>query len=85
MLGIMGGDKKKLAQLIIGANKQGQSEMPKEVKEDNSVGIEAAMESLLKAIEAKDPKAMVSSFKNAFQLCESQPHEEYEGDEGEDE
>ena len=79
MLGIMGGDKKKIAQIIVGeARKGNEKPVESEVKEDNSVGIEASMESLLKAIESKDAKAMVSAFKNAFQLCDSQPHEEYE-------
>lgn len=44
---------------------------------DPNDGLHAAMEDLLKAIEAKDTAAMVDAFKAADKLCEE--------DEGEDE
>jgi len=78
MLGIMGGDKKKIAQLIIGGAKESAKPVNSEVKEDTGAGLGAAMDSLLKAIERKDAQAMMTAFKNAFQLCEMEPHKEYE-------
>lgn len=47
--------------------------------------LEAAMHPLLKAIEAKDIKAMAQAFSDAFQITDISPHEEYPHDESEEE
>ncbi len=39
-------------------------------------GLTAAAFELIKAIEAKDTAGVARALKNAFELCDSQPHEE---------
>ena len=46
----------------------GSYELPE--KEEESVGLESAMDSLMKAFAAKDAKAMAKAFRNALVLCE---------------
>jgi hypothetical protein len=46
--------------------------------------LEAAMHPLLKAVEAKDIKAMAQAFSDAFQIADISPHEEYPHDESEE-
>jgi hypothetical protein len=48
----------------------------KEPAEDLS-GLEAAMADLCHAEEAKDYKGMAKAFKAAFEMLESEPHNEY--------
>jgi len=43
------------------------------------------MHPLLKAIEAKDVKAMAQAFSDAFQISDISPHDEYPHDEDESE
>lgn len=38
--------------------------------------LESAAEDLISAVHAKDVKAVASALKAAFEMCESQPHEE---------
>jgi len=47
----------------------------KEGKEDDS-GIEACAEDLINAIHAKDVKAAAEAIKSAFEILDSEPHEE---------
>ena len=42
----------------------------------NSEGLDAAMEEFAAACDAKDYSGMASAFKNAFLICESEPHSE---------
>lgn len=67
---------KKMASLIVegGMNK----EQP-EVVSDGSVGLEAAAEQIVKAIESKDKKMLVSAMKGFVMMC----MDEYEMTEGE--
>ena len=44
--------------------------------EDHDEGLLAAASDLLKAIEAKDHKAMAHAMRAAFDILESEPHEE---------
>jgi len=44
-------------------------------------GLEMAMEDMCKAHDARDYKAMAKAFQAAFQILESQPHEEAPHDE----
>lgn len=41
--------------------------------------LEVAAEEILFAIEKKDSKALATAFRAAFDMCESQPHEENHG------
>lgn len=45
---------------------------------DKDAGLEAAAEDLARAITSKDPKHIALAFRNAFQICDSEPHEEGE-------
>lgn len=42
----------------------------------DSEGLEACANDLLQAIESKDSKAIASALKAAFEICDSQSHEE---------
>lgn len=56
-----------------------------ERKPDHEVdfdSVEAAAQDLLDAIEKKDTAAMAIALRAAFELCDSEPHEEGEANEG---
>lgn len=72
---MMGDAKKKSATVII--------EKP-EVESDYSPGKEAAAEDIMKAIESKDAKLLVSAFEDLFAMC-SDEHEGSEMPEDEEE
>ncbi len=75
-------NKKKIATIILGGLKKqpdyiqrlgeesetGSFKVPED--EDKSMGLEAAMDELLSAIEAKDSKAMAQAFRDACSLAE---------------
>ena len=42
--------------------------------------LESAAEDLLSAIQSRDIKAIASALKAAFEMCDSQPHEEGENE-----
>jgi len=41
-------------------------------------GLEACAEDLIHAVHAEDPKAVAQALKDAFDILEMEPHEEYE-------
>ncbi len=49
-----------------------------EPKDEGSSGIEACADELIRAVHAKDSKAAAAAIKDAFDILEGQPHEEYE-------
>ncbi len=51
-------------------------EKPQESDDISGSGIEACAEELIRAVHAKDTKAAAAALKDAFQVLESQPHEE---------
>lgn len=51
---------------------------PDEKKSEEDQGLESAMSDLCQALESKDYKSAAQAFKNAMDICESQPHEEAE-------
>lgn len=77
------GDDKSTAAFILARLKPAPKaeEKPKESDE----GLHVAMQEFLDALADKDAKAAAKAFHAAFVLCESMPHEEYAGDEEEDE
>ena len=76
---LMKPDKKKMASLIVAANKPAPevSEIS-DVESDNSMAEEAAAEDLLAAIEQKSPKGIVDAIKAIMDIIEpnSEPVEE---------
>lgn len=50
---------------------------PDEGKEQENQGLEACMRDVIKCMDMKDAKGMARAFKDAFDLCESYPHDEY--------
>ncbi len=58
--------------------KHRQPDQPSEKTEENDseAAHEACAADILKAIEAKDPKALASALRSAFEIMESEPHEE---------
>ena len=67
---------KTVAGLIISKRKPdgGSEESHSEGNENDS--IEASAEALIRAVHAKDAKAVASAMRDAFQILESEPHEE---------
>jgi hypothetical protein len=53
-------------------------EKPEQDQDDSSAGIEACAHDLLTAIEAKDVKGIADALQAAFEIADSQPHEEGE-------
>lgn len=49
---------------------------PEENQEDTSTGIEYCAQDLIEAVHNKDVLAVSQALKDAFQILESQPHEE---------
>lgn len=49
--------------------------------EEQDYGIETCARDLLNAVEAKDIKGIAEALKSAFDILESQPHDEYPHDE----
>lgn len=45
---------------------------------NENAGLEACAEDLIRAVHAKDAEAVARAFKDAFELCETQPHDEYD-------
>jgi len=62
--------------LIIKNRNPDKTEKSEENQEDSSVGLEAAMQELKGHLNAGDYKSAAQCFKNAFQLCEEEPHKE---------
>lgn len=87
---MMPDDKKKRATLIIAKMKGGSPDMPKEAPKsddgaemDSSMGYMAAAEEMMKAIESKDPKMLMSAVKAFVDMCMDESPEdesEYESD-----
>ncbi len=71
-------NKKSIAGVIISKRKPdgGKEELHSEGNEYD--GIEECMEGFKKALEAGDTKAMAQHFKDAFQISDSEPHDEGE-------
>lgn len=80
MMGMMP-QRPKLASIILSAKgMDGKEEMTKcdEVQSDDSVGMEAAAEKIMKAFESKDKKALVEGLKDFMAIAElaEEPSEE---------
>lgn len=72
MLGMMP-PSKKLASVILsskGLDGKEKEEAQPEVQSDDSVGMEAAAEKIMKAFEAKDPKALIEGLKDFMAMVE---------------
>lgn len=55
-------------------NGTGEYKLPEE-DSDDSMGLEAAMDDFLRAVDKKDAAGMARAFKNAMVLCEESPGE----------
>lgn len=51
-------------------------EQPEASDDDSSAPIEACAEELIRAVHAKDAKAAAMAIKDAFEILDSEPHEE---------
>lgn len=78
MLPMMKKDKGRIASMIVGSIKKDENghEVESEV-EETGYGLEECMNKFLVAFQAGDAKKAAEAFKEAFDICESQPHEEY--------
>jgi len=90
---IMGGDKKKMATIIVEkfgkpkdekmkeANMEAFDKMAKEPGSEVDEGLLAGAEEVMAAFNSKDASTLALALKDFFQLCDAMPHEEYEEEE----
>lgn len=71
-------DKKTIAGLIIAKRKPdgGHEEFTSE--DSDSDGLEMACQEMMKAFKADDSKAFSAALRSAFEILDSEPHEEYD-------
>lgn len=67
---------KAVAGLIISHRKPDGGKVESHSEGEENQGLESCMEDLIRAIQAKDSKAAAQAFKDAFEVCESYPHDE---------
>jgi hypothetical protein len=80
MLGMMP-QKKKMASTILDDIENGEMKKKPDIQVDADMGLEAAAQDCISAVEKKDPKALVSAMRNLFSMLESE-NEMAEGPEG---
>lgn len=69
---------KKVAGLIISKRTpDGSNEIQ---DQDAEAGLQACSDEIIRAIESKDGQALASALRSAFQILESEPHSENNGD-----
>jgi hypothetical protein len=51
-------------------------EKPEQDQDDSSAAIESCASELIRAVHSRDAKAMAAALKDAFDILESEPHEE---------
>lgn len=76
MLPFLNNKKSSIAGSIIEKRKPDGGLAQVEPEESNDEGLEACAQDILSAVEAKDLKALVSSLKSFFEICDSTPHKE---------
>lgn len=79
MLPWMKDQKKNVAGVIMATRKPDggfRDESTPETSFSDSDGLQACAEDIIKAIEAKDAKALATALQDAFDVMESQPHDE---------
>lgn len=69
--------------LIIATRKADGGKIENGMEGEEDQGLMACAEDLIRAIHAKDAQAVAGAFKAAFELCETQPHDEYNHEEDE--
>ena len=67
-------DKKGFAALLLGKPKDGEEEVP----ESDDVGLSECAHQLIEAIHARNVSDVEEALRSAFQILESEPHEEAE-------
>lgn len=78
---MLGPDRHKMIQLVVGKLTGKPDEAPSNVAEDNTPGKEAAVKKLFDAMKAGDVKAGMAALEAWFTIRESEPHEEAEHEE----
>lgn len=77
MLPFLKNKERGLASVIISKRQpSGSIEEVSQEADDPSAAIESCASDLIKAIEAKDVKAVAAALQAAFEICDSQPHVE---------
>lgn len=89
-----GGDKRKVSAIIVAGlkpkqmadeNNENYLDRAKPEESEVSEGMMAASQEIMDAYESKDAKALALALKGFVQLCELEPHEEYEQEDEENE
>lgn len=71
---------KPVAGLIISHRKADGGKVEEDSAENEDAGITSCAEDLIRAIHAKDAKSVAAAMRAAFQIMESEPHEENPND-----
>lgn len=77
---MMGGDKKKMASIIVGADvaDRNREEYEERAGEPDGDSLHYAASDLMKAFHAKDVVALKEALQSFFEICDSMPHSEGE-------
>ncbi len=78
MIPMMSKKKGKFASMLMDSMSKNSSNSGDEV-EEHGYGLEAAMNKFIVGVQSGDAKKAAEAFSDAFQICEMQPHEEFEG------
>jgi hypothetical protein len=76
---MLGGDKKKIATVIVG-KLNGEMPVPPSAEEDASIGLEAAMQKFINCVHAKDPKGCVAALSDFMAMQSQAPAAEESGE-----
>lgn len=67
---------KKISSLIVSQRNPDGTHDEQHSEGDEYVGLESAAEDLIRAVHSKDTQGVCAALKAAFEICDSQPHEE---------
>lgn len=82
MMGLLGGDKRKIAQIILSESpKPDGKEVSQGIESDFSGAIESIAKDLIEGVKSGDPRMVSRSLKHFIQMCGKE--EEYSVEEGE--
>jgi hypothetical protein len=78
MIPTMKKDKGRIASMLIGSiSKDGSGHEVESEANESGYGLEECMNKFIVSFQAGDAKKAAEAFKEAFTICESEPHEEY--------
>lgn len=71
-------DPKKVASVLVAKRSgNGHESFEEDSSNDGNIAIDSAAEEILKAVESKDPSALVEALKSFIEMCKHESNEEY--------